>query len=63
MTKAELIEENAKLRSYLEKILEATTEEGIYKLMEELRLNEYEMGHIAAVGKIRALAGIALEKG
>ena len=63
MTKAELIEENTKLRSYLEKILEATTEEGIYKLMEELRLNEYEMGHIAAVGKISALAGIALEKG
>ena len=63
MTKAELIEENAKLRSYLEKILEATSEEGINKLIEELRLSEHEMGYVAAVGKIRALAGIALEKG
>ena len=63
MTKAELIEENTKLRSYLEKILEATTEDGIYKLMEELRLSEYEMGHVAAVGKVKALAAIALEKG
>ena len=63
MTKAELIEENAKLRSYLEKILEATSEEGIYKLMEELRLSEYVMGHVAAVGRVTALAEIALEKG
>ena len=63
MTKAELIEENTKLRSYMERILEATTEDGIYKLMEELRLSEYEMGHIATVGKVKALAEIALEKG
>ena len=63
MTKAELMEENTKLRSYLEKISEATTEEGIYKLMKELGLSEYEMGQFATVGKVKALAEIALEKG
>ena len=63
MTKAELIEENAKLRSYLEKILEATSEEGINKLIEELRLSEHEMGYVGTVGIVKALARIALMKG
>lgn len=63
MTKAELIEENTKLRSYLEKILEATTKEGIKKQMKELDIEDYGTAHYAAVGKIKALATIALEKG
>lgn len=62
MTKAELIEENTKLRTYLEKIYDAATKEGIEKLMNELHITDWDMGRCAAIGSIGALAMIALER-
>lgn len=62
MTKAELEKENKKLRSYLEKILEATTKEGIEKEMNELNIKDWDLGKAAAIGKIRAYSKIALGK-